>query len=60
MIVILDGVDEAVSMNIQARWSYIPSEIMIDAKFVEITSRNETKGRYEVDFSKFNECMFIN
>jgi len=57
LIVILDGVDEAVSMNVQARWSYIPSEIILDAKFTEITTVNEKTGKYEVDFTQFNDFV---
>jgi len=53
LIVILDGVDEAVSMNVQARWSYVPSEIILDAKFTDITT--VSNGRYEIDFNCFND-----
>jgi hypothetical protein len=36
LIVVLDGVDEGVSMNVQARWSYLPEEIIWGARFVSI------------------------
>lgn len=55
LIVVLDAIDEGVSMNVQARWSYLPHEIIHDAKFVEITHFNPSTEMYEVDFAKFND-----
>lgn len=54
IIIVLDGIDEGVSMNIQARWSYIPNEIIWNARFEEMVNFNTARGLYEVDFSKID------
>lgn len=57
LIVVLDTIDEGVSMNVQARWSYLPHEIIQDAKYVEITKFNPTTLMYDIDFGKFNDVI---
>lgn len=55
IIAVLDAVDEGVSMNVQARWSYLPHEINLDSEFVNITRFNPKSAMYEIDFAKFHE-----
>jgi hypothetical protein len=43
-------------MNIEARWSYIPQEIIWDAQFVDMVER---KKRFEIDFSKLSQYQII-
>jgi len=59
LIVVLDGVDESVSMNIQARWSYLPSEIIWGARFVEIVKRDHENSYFEIDYSKFSKIEML-
>lgn len=57
LIVVLDAIDEGVSMNVQARWSYLPHEIVQDAKYVEVTKFNTNTLMYEIDFGRFNDVI---
>lgn len=59
LVAVLDGVDEAVSNNVQARWSYVPEEFIWNHTFVNIIEKNKKYGRYVVDYSKFNRTMSI-
>jgi len=54
IIAILEGIDESVSNNVQARYSYLPQEILFDYQFVSIVERNYKDGVYEIDYSKLN------
>jgi len=51
IIIVLDGVDEAVSMNLQARWSYLPSDIRWNSYFVPMVRPNHETGKYEITYS---------
>lgn len=59
LIALLDGTDEAVSNNVQARWSYLPQEFVFDHNFVNITEKNKLTGKYTIDFSKFNSLVSL-
>jgi hypothetical protein len=59
LIVVLDGVDEGVSMNVQARWSYLPSEIIWGARFTNIIKRNRARSVFEVDYSQFSSIEYV-
>jgi len=56
VIIVLDGVDEAVSMSIQARWSYLPQEIIWNARFVGMVTVTQ-KSRYEIDYAQISEFV---
>ncbi|PRP89582.1 K+ channel protein [Planoprotostelium fungivorum] len=51
IIIVLDGVDEAVSMNVQGRWSYLPSDIRWNSYFTPMVRPNHDTGKYEVHYS---------
>eukprot|EP01117_Protostelium_nocturnum_P010429 TRINITY_DN3755_c0_g1_i1.p1 TRINITY_DN3755_c0_g1~~TRINITY_DN3755_c0_g1_i1.p1 ORF type:complete len:395 (-),score=99.26 TRINITY_DN3755_c0_g1_i1:226-1410(-) len=50
IIVVVDGVDEAVSMNVQARYSYLQSDIKWNTYFVPMVRPNYETGKYEVNY----------
>jgi len=54
IIVSVTGVDETLSQSIYARWSYVPDEIVWDARFVDIMS-TLPDGRRHVDYTRFHE-----
>jgi len=55
IVAVFDGTDEAVSHSIQARWSYVPSEIIWDSTFIEMVKDDPKKGGYIVDISKLSQ-----
>lgn len=57
IIAILEGTIESTAQSIQARSSYIPSEIMWGYTFEELLSYNEDWSEYEVDYSKFHKIV---
>eukprot|EP00727_Mastigamoeba_balamuthi_P005544 m51a1_g1609 putative k channel inward rectifier conserved region 2 domain protein (377) ;mRNA; f:196031-197631 len=64
IIFIVEGVDEATSATVQARWSYVADEVLWDARFKPMVS--ETAGRvegrergFDVDFSKISDIEFL-
>lgn len=57
IIAILEGTIESTAQSIQARSSYIPSEILWGHRFEELLRYNECWGEYEVDFSKFHKTV---
>ncbi len=54
IIVSVTGVDDAFSQAIHARWSYVPQEIVWDARFVDIMSVLPD-GRRQVDYTRFHD-----
>lgn len=57
IIAILEGTIESTAQSIQARSSYIPTEILWGHKFEEILRYNEYRSEYEVDYSKFHKTV---
>jgi len=57
VILVLDGVDEAVSMGVQARYSYLPSDIRWNSYFVPMTKANHKTGVYEVDYKQLSSYV---
>jgi len=57
IIAVLDGINEAVSDTFQARYSYLASEIVWNARFVPIVSQRG--GKFVVDYSKFHDIVPI-
>lgn len=53
VIVILEGTIESTGQSMQARTSYLPSEILWGCKFEEVLKFNKFLCEYEVDYSKF-------
>eukprot|EP00727_Mastigamoeba_balamuthi_P011639 m51a1_g7098 putative atp-sensitive inward rectifier potassium channel 15 (285) ;mRNA; r:47245-48318 len=54
IICIIDGIDEAVSMSVQGRWSYVPDEIEWGKVFEPMVAEDLRSGNYVVDFKKLN------
>ncbi|PRP88332.1 K+ channel protein [Planoprotostelium fungivorum] len=59
IIVVLDGVDEAISMNVEGRWSYLPHEIVWDAEFHRMVKGSLTKGIYEVNYARLSDYQTV-
>lgn len=57
IIAILEGTIESTAQSIQARSSYVPSEILWGHKFEGILRYNENWSEYEVDYSKFHKAV---
>lgn len=57
IIAILEGTIESTAQSIQARSSYIPSEILWGHTFEELLRFNEYWNEHEVDFSKFHKTV---
>ena len=62
LIAVLDGIVESTGMNMQAKTSYLPDEILWGYDFASLITEeqfdNET-GKYWVDFSKNDEVIKI-
>jgi inward rectifier potassium channel len=56
IIVSLTGLDETFSQTVHARHSYVPEEIMWNARFVDILSRLPD-GRRLVDYTHFHDVV---
>jgi len=56
IIVSMTGLDETFSQTVHARHSYVPEEILWNARFVDILSRTPD-GRRQVDYSRFHEVV---
>lgn len=54
LVVILEGTIESTGQSIQARSSYIPSEILWGHRFEQVVSFRKETGEYLVDYSRFN------
>jgi inward rectifier potassium channel len=50
------GLDETFSQTVHARYSYVPEEILWNARFVDIISRT-ADGRRQVDYSRFHDVV---
>jgi len=56
VIVSLTGLDETFSQTVHARHSYVPDEIVWNARFVDILSRTPD-GRRLIDYSRFHDVV---
>jgi len=56
IIVSLTGLDETFSQTVHARHSYVPEEIVWNARFVDILSRLPD-GRRVVDYTHFHDVV---
>ena len=60
VVVVLDGIVEHTGMNTQPKTSYTADEIIWGYDFVDVIDRKFLeKGKYFVDFSKFNEISAV-
>jgi len=57
--VVLDAVDEAVSNNYQARYSYTVHDIIWNADFGPMMRFNQKTLEYDVDFDKLNSIQVL-
>ena len=57
IVAVLDGIDEATSDNLQARYSYTAADIIWNAEFVDIVTVNQQTGSYVVDYHRFNNII---
>lgn len=55
--VILEGTIESTGTFIQARTSYLPSDLLLDHNFQSPVSYNQNRQCYKVDFFKFNNTI---
>lgn len=59
VIVILEGTVESTGQSIQARSSYLTSEILWGRRFVNLVSYRKNSADYRVDYSKFNHTYEV-
>lgn len=59
IIIVLEGTIQTTGQTTQARTSYLPTEIVWGMKFHSLLEFNSYRNEYEVDFSKFNQLLFI-
>ena len=58
ILAILEGTDPISGLLVQARHSYICSDIVVDGEFVCCVYEDKEDGFLEVDFNKFHEIVF--
>ncbi len=58
ILITITGIDQTVSENIHAHYSYIPTEILWNHKFVDILSKTQD-GRRSVDYSCFHDAIAL-
>ncbi|KAH7646298.1 hypothetical protein HUG17_1836 [Dermatophagoides farinae] len=59
IIAILEGTVESTGQTIQARTSYLPSEILWGHRFEQLIRYRHDTGEYLVDYSKFNNTFDV-
>ncbi|XP_027198442.2 uncharacterized protein LOC113792718 [Dermatophagoides pteronyssinus] len=59
IIAILEGTVESTGQSIQARTSYLPSEILWGHRFEQLIRYRHDTGEYLVDYSKFNNTFDV-
>lgn len=59
IVVYLEGTVESTGQSIQARSSYLPSEILWGHRFEQLVSYRRETAEYKVDYSKFNSTYEI-
>lgn len=58
ILITITGIDQTVSDNIHAHYSYIPTEILWNHKFADILSKTQD-GRRSVDYSCFHDAVML-
>lgn len=59
LVVCIEGTLETTGEFCQARTSYLPSEILWGHRFDRIEEFDSGNGRWEIDFSGFNDVVYI-
>eukprot|EP01087_Luapelamoeba_hula_P019643 TRINITY_DN6534_c0_g1_i2.p1 TRINITY_DN6534_c0_g1~~TRINITY_DN6534_c0_g1_i2.p1 ORF type:complete len:472 (+),score=54.49 TRINITY_DN6534_c0_g1_i2:47-1462(+) len=59
IIGILDGLYEGSANSVQARWSWTFSEIIWNAKFVDMVGLNSSRTSYVADYSLLSQVRFL-
>ena len=59
VVVILEGTVESTGQSIQARSSYLPSEILWGRRFINLVAYKRDSGEHRVDYSKFNNTYEV-
>lgn len=59
IVVILEGTVESTGQSIQARSSYLNSEIVWGAEFEPVIFYNKQKHSYEIDYDQFNATVSV-
>ncbi|XP_054155249.1 G protein-activated inward rectifier potassium channel 3-like [Oppia nitens] len=59
IIVILEGTIESTGQSVQARSSYLPSEILWGHRFEQLVSYRRESGEYRVDYGRFNNTYEV-
>lgn len=59
VVVILEGTVESTGQSIQARSSYLPSEILWGRRFENLVGYKKDSGEHRVDYSKFNNTFEV-
>ncbi|CAK9290591.1 unnamed protein product [Gordionus sp. m RMFG-2023] len=60
IVVILEGMIESTGMSMQARTSYLPSEILWGYRFQKLITFIREDGDYMVDYSRFHNTIPVN
>ena len=58
ILITITGIDQTVSDNIHAHYSYIPTEILWNHKFADILSKTQD-GKRSVDYSCFHDAVML-
>lgn len=56
LLVTLSGVDQTFSQRVHARHSYVPTDVVWNARFADILGTNERGGRV-IDYGRFHETI---
>ncbi|XP_053608119.1 G protein-activated inward rectifier potassium channel 2-like [Plodia interpunctella] len=59
ILVVFEGIIESTGQPVQAKSSYIASEVMWGHRFVPVVEYSKNKG-YMIDYSKFDETVRVN
>ncbi|RWS14672.1 ATP-sensitive inward rectifier potassium channel 12-like protein [Dinothrombium tinctorium] len=59
IVVFLEGTVESTTQFVQARSSYLPSEILWGHRFEQLVSYKRETGEYRVDYGKFNNTYEV-
>lgn len=59
VIAILEGTIESTGQSVQARSSFLPSEILWGHRFEQLINYKKETGEYRVDYSKFNNTYEV-
>jgi len=57
IIITFDGVSEALGVNVQSRWSYIPSEVVWNSQFVPIVTVSKRGTGFSIDYTKISNVI---